>query len=190
MPSLSPRSWLPAVLLALTLAAGGCTDEGIDAGEASPGGGSSPILDGGEGDGGGVGGGDTQLRGTIAEVEVSGDLRERMRLNELAEPVVFAAPPGALSLTWTDRSGSSFGLGVTAFEGTRETGSATGILTLAVAGKPGEVPATFVSQKSECELTIEHADGSGVAGSAVCEKLPSADGKHTVDVVAEFSAEK
>lgn len=127
--------------------------------------------------------------GTVSEgeasVQVAGDLEAEFT-SELASPVIYSPPPGALALRWVEGSN---GVGITGptFTGTRLTSAG---LALTVSLASGSRTAVFASVSDECTITIDTAEANSIAGSFACSGLTSSDGTATVDASGRFSASR
>ncbi len=70
-----------------------------------------------------------------------------------------------------------------------DTAITTLALVVGVQGAGGDVPyVPFNSVNGECSVTIEKLDATGGNASFTCSKLPSQDGKITIDATGTFDA--
>jgi hypothetical protein len=115
-----------------------------------------------------------------ATVEVTGKLAATYELNGMTG--VGPAAKSGLEASWGDSLGSTLGLKGPAVAGTRTTGADFVLTwTAMVNGKL----VTFTSDSGECTVGMAVKPDS-VAGSFVCKKLKSSDGKVTVDASGTY----
>ncbi len=119
-------------------------------------------------------------------LRLSGDLAFERTLDQLVS-TVYQPPPGALVLVWTagGTNATTLGIGGASFTGTRPTSAS---LTFnAVVQTSGEI-ATFSSTNGECQITIDEATETRIAGSYRCPDLSSGTGE-VVHAEGSFQAE-
>jgi hypothetical protein len=131
------------------------------------------------------GAGTGDLASGWVSVEVSGDLDAHRTLRELVT-ATYAPPPGSLAIVWTAGGGdaTTVGIGGVSFSGTRPTAPS---LALPITLETDEGISTFISMSGECEITIDVATQTKLAGRFRCTRLAAGDGS-LVDASATFRA--
>ena len=127
------------------------------------------------------------VNGGTVSFKITGDIKVRRTLDQMVSTVYEQPPGGSLVLVWTagESNVTTVGIGGASFTGTMPT-SPTLTLTLVVQTSAGI--AAFQSHAGECEITIDVATKTQIAGTLRCTEFAGATGQ-VVNVSGSFQAE-
>lgn len=127
------------------------------------------------------------VNGGTVTFKTTGDIRVDLTLDQMASTVYEPPPGGALVLVWTagGSDATTLGIGGSSFSGTMPTSPAL-VLTLVI--QASDDIAAFTSHDGECDITIDVATETKIAGSFRCPDLAMLTGQ-VVNASGSFQAE-
>ncbi len=127
------------------------------------------------------------VNGGTVSLKTTGDFKVDLTLDQMVSTVYEPPPGGALVLVWTggESDATTIGIGGSSFSGTMPT-SPTLVLTLVIQTSDGI--AAFTSHDGECDIAIDIATETKIAGSFRCPDLAMATGQ-VVNASGSFQAE-
>jgi hypothetical protein len=127
------------------------------------------------------------VNGGSVSFKTTGDLKVKRTLDQLVSTAYEPPPDGALVLVWTagEGDGTTLGIGGSSFSGTRPTSDS---LTLTLVIQTDEGTGEFQSHDGECEITIDVATETQIAGSFRCDDIAAVTGQD-LGVSGSFRAE-